>query len=484
MNAVNIEGLMATMSQATLASRPTGNAASQQAPEVSFLEVLQTFAGTVGTPGLQAQNASGATVPGWLSSLMVMLGQTTEQGVTPDPIGEASFATSGVEVSLTDIMAAVQSMVSQDAQAGLALGQNSAKNAAVSAGAPATIGKAETDTETDTTAATLNLIASAMSSSVAATVVTTDTPSGNVTATNATQPAETASLTQTSRAAIAVTANASAETGAATATASQNTPTNAALNPAAALNNATATQAETQPQTQATNTTAQSGTSFAQSLANAAGEAATAKVDSATPNGATATQQHTANTAAPTQAETASSGQPNTVDVPFNVTQPANATAPGSVVQVAQTVATPELPDIPALRQIVESAEIIKQQGETAVRLHLQPKDLGQVLVQLKMVNGEITVQMLAETAKGQALIQEHLPQLKTAFNAQGLTADHLDVAMGNDASAFNTPRRQHADTWSSRASRNNITVDEPAPLNRTHHSSPSRGAGRVDYQA
>jgi hypothetical protein len=107
-----------------------------------------------------------------------------------------------------------------------------------------------------------------------------------------------------------------------------------------------------------------------------------------------------------------------------------------------------ELPNLPALRQIVDAVGLVTWKGETQVRLHLHPESLGQLLIQVHVADGDVSVRMLAETPQTQALIQDHLSQLKAAFAAQGLQVDGLAVAVGSDSSAFDAPGRRPGD-WS-----------------------------------
>ncbi|MCB0214880.1 MAG: flagellar hook-length control protein FliK, partial [Anaerolineae bacterium] len=95
--------------------------------------------------------------------------------------------------------------------------------------------------------------------------------------------------------------------------------------------------------------------------------------------------------------------------------------AGSQVVNVEASPATVQLPNIPALDQITDSISLLTQKGQTEVRLHLQPETLGHLMVKLHMADGNISVRMFAETPQAQALIQEHMSQLKMAFAAQGL---------------------------------------------------------------
>ncbi|MFN8455289.1 MAG: flagellar hook-length control protein FliK [Anaerolineae bacterium] len=108
-----------------------------------------------------------------------------------------------------------------------------------------------------------------------------------------------------------------------------------------------------------------------------------------------------------------------------------------------------QLPDIPALHQIVERLSVMTQHGQTEVRLHLHPESLGQLSIQLHFVDGDIAVRMVAETAQAQKLIQEYLPQLKAAFSAQGLQLNDMAVAVGGGASSFDLAGQRPNNHWS-----------------------------------
>lgn len=324
----------------------------------------------------------------------------------------------------------------------------------------------------------------------------------------------------------------------------QNQPVNGNTRPATTVetqaNPATATTATAQAQAVSTATAPVVTSSTAPAtIATASSSAATAPVTDATAqkatiaadkaNIATSTtfarmpeKQSTVNTPAtqPSTAQTTASTQPTVAAASFTVVEKNAAPAPDkeapassadlsanvkveasvSPVQgnntpavvattAPETTAAPQqavpMRDIPALKQIGESVKLF-QQGTTSVRMHLQPEELGQVLVQLKVVNGEISVQVLTESAKTQALIQDNLSQLKTAFNDQGLNTNYLEVALGSDASAFSNSHQQ-AGQWANqnRAAKqsnfavfsSNSVVDAPI-RNRAESIS-----GRVDYQ-
>jgi flagellar hook-length control protein FliK len=139
-------------------------------------------------------------------------------------------------------------------------------------------------------------------------------------------------------------------------------------------------------------------------------------------------------------ADTMQVGEPTPVVPP---SAPIATTDILSVAEVNTVKAAPELPNIPALHQIVDAVGLIRWDGETEVRMHLHPDSLGELLIQVNVTKGDVSLRMLAETPQTHALIQEHLPQLKESLVAQGMEVSGMSVAVGGDPSAFSAPGRR-----------------------------------------
>jgi flagellar hook-length control protein FliK len=168
-----------------------------------------------------------------------------------------------------------------------------------------------------------------------------------------------------------------------------------------------------------------------------------------------------------------------------NVSAP--ATGNHVTVETASSRPAPELPQPPAVNQIVNSVKLISQQGKTEVRLQLQPEELGKVLVQLRLHDGHVTVRVLAETSQAQGLLQDHLSQLKSALTAQGLQVNSMSIDLGRDASAFDNPNRQSGDSayqGSGFQSTRSFADDQPAAAPIWSGLSPLSSLYSVDYQA
>lgn len=160
-----------------------------------------------------------------------------------------------------------------------------------------------------------------------------------------------------------------------------------------------------------------------------------------------------------------------------------NSTFKGQPV-IVETKA--QLPETPALHQIIDHISLMTQHGQTEVQLHLHPESLGQLSIQLHIIDGDIGVRMVAETAQAQKLIQDHLPQLKAAFTAQGLQLNDMAVAVGSGASSFDMSGHRPNNNWFQQPAHSSAyptLTDKPEPAT-VRSVLPTRSNGyAVDYQ-
>jgi flagellar hook-length control protein FliK len=167
--------------------------------------------------------------------------------------------------------------------------------------------------------------------------------------------------------------------------------------------------------------------------------------------------------------------------------QPAVVAESSGVFGVQADVPVTKASEVPAIQQIVKAVQLISEQGESEVRLRLQPPELGHLLIQLKVGNGDVSVRMLAETVQAQHVLREHLAELKSAFADQGFQVNDLDVALGADMSAFDAPQRG-LDAWENDQSQNQSNTPVAGEVNEPS-SAPVRsrspdGSWTVDYRA
>ncbi len=446
---MNIAALIS--SSGALPEQPAAALPVDAAAAGEFKGILQAL--VAGTEAQPPQTPAAEAAPNWLGILLKLFDQDPQLFETPDPTGEALNTVEGeTTVSLTELMTVLQPLVGQsDAEIQTAV-------PALAVGQPAEAITVDPDALTDqaNVAALVQL----------AQIVAPPAPAANPETSAQTQPNLTSPTAPTTTAipASPVTVDLP-QTGQQFPVEGQAEPTGNKAAASFSLPEAK-TPAPTAPQTQPaphTQASAVPATGQQPPLAKPAPAVPVA------PNGPTA---ESTSTNQPPAAPQMSAAQPQTrpeftvaqpqpaaeaVDPPSvrpqtTVEQPSVQTAPatGPVVPAVQTAntaaapaAAPQTPEIPALQQIVESVKVIRQHGETEVRLQLRPESLGQVTVQLHMSGSDVSVRLLADTAHAHSLIQENLPQLKAAFAAQGLQVQSLNIDLGHNASAFNTPGRE-----------------------------------------
>lgn len=401
---MNINALFGTPIPSTVVDGQA-TSVSPETGDNTFNQLLKTL--TLGTGGDLASVLPGIPNKAAFSlALLKILGQQpTEAGLMPDLLEEASALAAGLPesaVTLTDIMAALQPIVNEGSEGTLPSLFPTDEEAS-----DKSVGK-----ETDLTG--LALLAGTAIIQPPVTLPQTqsvDMPSIEETTTDTTE-----ALTR-GLPVIAVTDKLEGER---VKSVTQNDQPEAATTLTGSV---------------LANSTSPSQTSFAQVLT---GQASTVFEESEVENPApVVVKANTEPTIQPQAKVSAEDQSPILQPQAFNMPQTP------VTVEVVPSEAPAQLPEIPALHQLVEKISLMKQDGGTEVRLHLQPESLGQVLVQLHFADGDVSVRMLAETTQAQRLIQDHLPQLKAILTAQGLQLSNMAVAVGSDASTFDRNNRQ-----------------------------------------
>ncbi len=434
---MNLEAVLSAVSQTTAPQTP-GATASQQSTDGNgnFNQILTTMVQHANQSQTETP-LNGITVQSdqvdWLNMLMNIFGQETDTGMlTLDPTGEASLPSTDAGVSLTEVMAALQTMTTQENLLDL----TSAAATNITAEQLETLLN-EKNQDTDLDIDTIN----ALLAIIGAPAADTSTP---------------VSLPQLLQQLQAVTnvEQASPQVGPSLPDVNMTTaPSSNTAIPTAATDTSTpATITNTEQTTNFQNVQSQNNLSSKITNTPPPTTAETAPQSYTTTSSVTTPTNTNGNSANLSQPVSPNLSQPETTNTPTNpthlsdtaISQPATSpTAPAFIVPESTSAAPPAttLPDIPALHQIVKSIELISHNDKQAVRLQLYPESLGQILVHLDTTSdGTVTVRMLAETMQAQNLVQDHLPQLKQALASQGLQADTLSVAVGSDASAFDAP--------------------------------------------
>ncbi|GFR37727.1 hypothetical protein PRECH8_10230 [Insulibacter thermoxylanivorax] len=74
--------------------------------------------------------------------------------------------------------------------------------------------------------------------------------------------------------------------------------------------------------------------------------------------------------------------------------------------------------------------------GRTEARITLVPEHLGHVEIQLTMQNGQLTAQLITETAHGREMLEQQIAALRTALQTQGIQVERLEVTQQQTLSA------------------------------------------------
>ena len=397
-----------------VSGQAAGPPAAKGSGDDAFRQMLQALMGAPNKPTVPAATLQANGSADWLAALLSTL---RVPGSTPDPSGEALPPIPGeLAVPLTDLLAALQPMVNQSL-AGLVSGDAAAGTADAAAG-----GQEQSDADTDD-----GLLELAALGAVLAALPAVQPRGDGSTAGGQEQLASTAT----------------AVTGTSPVTALPVQPENvASLGPQVA-GPIGAVEAGPRPPVEglaavpgahaphpadAVPAPVTSGAGAAGLTAQAGTEPRAPVTRPANSDDATIAVAEGARREPPVQ-PLASPGVPSTP-------------SPGAATEaVGRPLAG--LPDVPVLHQVVRAVDVMQQGGAHEVRLQLQPPALGQLLVQVRVSGGDVSVHMLAETAQAQNVIREHLPELKAAMAAQGLQADHLAVTIGNHLSAFDMAYRQ-----------------------------------------
>lgn len=464
-----------------------------------FKQILQGLISGANLPARPVTGDGKAAQPSnWLSMFLQLFDNSLTTTQTPDPTGEASQATeSETTVSLTEIMTALQPLVNQSDTGALPHPAPDAPDTENNAPAQSTHPLLQAPTLAQLSALASPTVpvqpqvSAELESDIASTVqiaITTGNPAQNTPAPNGSPlPVPDAGSTGNGNAVLDTTAQA-ASPEANTAGRASALPNRAAPGATPAEPAAPATE---QTQSAQPNTAPPDRTATYNPTPNPVSQPAP-HPPSNPAAGATSTfrQQLQTQIAQPqSQPQTTTANADHPTPLAADVAPTPELTQGLPPVDAPVHRAAPQLPNVPALHQIVNSVKLIQQQGHSEVRLQLHPKELGQVLVQLHIADGDVSVQLLAENARAHALISEHLPQLKAALNAQGLQVSQANINLGNDASAFNAPGHHAADDqpngFGFQQSQRHVVDDpsQPASAGRTK-SGALGGLYSIDYQA
>jgi flagellar hook-length control protein FliK len=118
--------------------------------------------------------------------------------------------------------------------------------------------------------------------------------------------------------------------------------------------------------------------------------------------------------------------------------------------------------------------------GEQQVSLHLNPRELGPLVVEVAMVNNQAQLQFLASQQSVRAAVEQALPELRQIFEEQGLTLGDTNVS---DHPQHDSPPREYLVANAETALSSPPRVGDPLPAELPLPASTAleRVRGRVD---
>lgn len=114
----------------------------------------------------------------------------------------------------------------------------------------------------------------------------------------------------------------------------------------------------------------------------------------------------------------------------------ANAAIPTDMAKSAQTAQLKQtVPTMQAQafaeqfsQMVVKDMKIAQFPNFSEATIRLMPEHLGEVHIKLSMQSGQLTAQIVADTAMGRELLENQLPQLRSALQTQGIQVQKLEV--------------------------------------------------------
>lgn len=142
---------------------------------------------------------------------------------------------------------------------------------------------------------------------------------------------------------------------------------------------------------------AQKGSTFSQAVTTTATSATTTTLDPATLGATTAT---------------------STTVISTNATGSTITLPSGIVVQEHEV-----------LQQLVERFQIFNRPSESRLNIRLHPAELGELKIDLRINDGAIRANVMAQSQQVQEIIEKNMAKLRTILEDQGFTVDEITVA-------------------------------------------------------
>ncbi|MEO4053520.1 flagellar hook-length control protein FliK [Solibacillus sp. CAU 1738] len=115
----------------------------------------------------------------------------------------------------------------------------------------------------------------------------------------------------------------------------------------------------------------------------------------------------------------------------INATQHQQLTTPTKTVTLTLPAERPAQSEalLKEIQNLINRSQMSNTQGTMKLMLKLYPENLGSIRIEIMQRDGVLTARLLATTTAGKELLDSNLHQLKTAFVAQNIQMERIDVA-------------------------------------------------------
>lgn len=83
--------------------------------------------------------------------------------------------------------------------------------------------------------------------------------------------------------------------------------------------------------------------------------------------------------------------------------------------------------------QIVSKATFTSKNGQSEMRIQLDPPSLGTVKVQITVEGEKVSANVLTDNSIARDIIERNIQHLRNSLSDQGLKVEHMSVNVGND---------------------------------------------------
>lgn len=133
---------------------------------------------------------------------------------------------------------------------------------------------------------------------------------------------------------------------------------------------------------------------------------------------------------------------------------PVNTLAGGATLNAGAESGTSQTQQLPTRGAAIDEEQfsgrvlrglttMVNQRGG-ALTMRLDPPDLGQLRVQMTVMQGVVTASFQAESAQAQQLLERNLAVLRVALEGQGLTVERLTVTNSSSSTSWNGMSQQN----------------------------------------